>query len=213
MEEAEAQAWLVAAFDVPRETIDRLERFADLLRRENEAQNLVSRSTLDQIWSRHIADSAQLLAHASGPVASWLDLGTGAGFPGLIVALLHPGPVTLVEQRKKRIEFLRRAAELLELPSQTRIVQSRVETFDATTFDVISARAFAPLDRLLALGERFATRNTRWVLPKGKNAKSELEAAESSWQGEFGLVPSLTDADSSIIVAEGVRRRGKGKQA
>jgi 16S rRNA (guanine527-N7)-methyltransferase len=212
MDEAGARAWLVATFNVPRETVERLDRFVELLRRENEAQNLVSRSSLEQVWSRHIADSAQLLLHAPAQPDRWLDLGSGAGFPGLIVASLYPGSVTLVEQRTKRVDFLRKAASLLELPARTTIVQSRVETLEAPPFDVISARAFAPLEPLLALAERFATTKTRWVLPKGKNAKSELAAAESSWQGVFRLEPSLTDADSSIVVAEGVRRRAKGKR-
>ena len=132
---------------------------------------------------------------------------------GVMVAMLHPARVTLVEQGAKRVDFLRRAAECLGLSEQTAILQSRVETLEPTPFDVISARAFAPLDRLLALGQRFATPNTRWVLPKGRNAKSELEAAKSSWQGECRLEPSLTDADAGIIVAEGVKRRAKGKRS
>ncbi len=212
MDEAGARHWLEFTFDVSRETIERLDSFVDLLARENLAQNLVSRASLEHVWVRHIADSAQLLLQAPSPSASWLDLGSGAGFPGLIVALLHQGPVTLVEQRSKRAQFLREAADLLALrPDRVEIAQSRVETLKSPAFDVISARAFAPLDRLLALGERFATPNTRWVLPKGKNAKSELAAAQSSWQGDFRLAASLTDDDSAIIVADRVRRRAKGK--
>lgn len=206
MDEAEARASL----NVPRETLERLDAFAMLLRSENERQNLVSRTSLDQVWARHIVDSAQLLRFASGS-ASWVDLGTGAGFPGLIVALLHPGPVTLVEARKLRVDFLSRASELLGLGDRVTIVCSKVEALDARPFDIISARAFAPLDRLFALGQRFAASTTRWVLPKGKNAKSELEAAESLWQGVFRLEPSLTDPDARIIVAEQVRRRSRGK--
>jgi 16S rRNA (guanine527-N7)-methyltransferase len=129
----------------------------------------------------------------------------------LIAALLHPAAVTMVEERRKRVEFLSAARETLQLPERTRILGSRVEVVEPAKYDVISARAFAPLDRLLALGERFATPQTRWVLPKGRNAKTELAAAEASWQGEFRLEPSLTDADAWIIVAEGVRRRAKGK--
>ena len=211
MDEAEARAWLVSTFDVPRETLQRLDAFVALLRTENERQNLVSRSSLDAMWSRHIADSAQLLLHASAAAGSWIDLGTGAGFPGLMAALLHPAAVTMVEERRKRVEFLSAARETLQLPDRTRILGSRVEVVEPAKYDVISARAFAPLDRLLALGERFATPQTRWVLPKGRNAKTELAAAEASWQGEFRLEPSLTDADAWIIVAEGVRRRAKGK--
>ncbi len=212
MDEIGARQWLASSFDVSRETIERLDSFVDLLAQENASQNLVSRSSLEHVWVRHIADSAQLLLHVPSPQASWLDVGSGAGFPGLIVGLLHPGPVTLVEQRTKRAQFLRNAADLLGLgPDRVEIVQSRVEALKTPAFDVISARAFAPLDRLLALGERFATPKTRWVLPKGKNAKSELAAAQSSWQGDFRLAASLTDDDSAIIVADRVRRRAKGK--
>ena len=113
MDEAQARAWVEREFDVPRETMARLDAFAGLLRSENERQNLVSRASLGNLWLRHIADSAQLLPMAPSPRASWVDLGTGAGFPGLIVALLHQGPVTLVEERRLRVEFLHRAAETL----------------------------------------------------------------------------------------------------
>ena len=212
MGEAEARDWLARTFDVSRETQGRLDDFAVLLARENQVQNLVSRDSLARLWTRHIADSAQLVPLAPPEAKSWLDLGSGAGFPGLIVALLFPGSVTLVEQRPKRADFLRRAASTLRLPPATMIHEARLERLEAACFDVISARAFAPLDRLLAVAERFATPNTRWVLPKGRNAKSELEAARASWQGDFRLVPSLTDADSAIIVAEGVRRRSRGKK-
>jgi 16S rRNA (guanine527-N7)-methyltransferase len=208
MDEAAAKAWL----DVPRETLERLETFVRLLRAENERQNLVSRASLDQLWSRHIVDSAQLIRFASAPEATWLDLGTGAGFPGLIVALLHQGPVTMVESRKLRVDFLVRARDALGLADHAEIICSKVEAIQPRKFDVISARAFAPLGRLLEMGDRFAASTTRWVLPKGRNAKSELEAAESLWQGEFRLEPSLTDPDAHIIVAEQVRRRERGKQ-
>ncbi len=203
MDEAEARA----ALDVPRETIERLEAFIEGLRAENERQNLVSRVSLDQIWSRHILDSAQLIRFAPQQAASWLDLGSGAGFPGLIVAMLHRSKVVLVEARRLRAEFLRVAAALLGVEDRVEIVCARAETMPARPFDVISARAFAPLDALLAVGERFSTGETRWILPKGRNAKSELDAARSSWQGDFRLEPSLTDPDSRIIVASQVRRR------
>ena len=213
MDEAAARRWLVDHCDVSRETLGRLQDFINLLADENERQNLVSRATMDAVWTRHIVDSAQLLRLAPTGEATWLDLGTGAGFPGLIVALLHGGPVTMVEERKKRIDFLERAAAVLGVGNRCSIVASKVERMPPRPFDVISARAFAPLERLLTLGEPFTRSETRWVLPKGRNAKSELEAAESSWQGVFRIEPSITDAEAGIIVAEQVRRRGKGKRA
>jgi 16S rRNA (guanine527-N7)-methyltransferase len=206
MTEDEARAKL----DVPRETIARLEAFERLLREENDRQNLVSGGSLEHLWSRHIFDSAQLLRHAPPNAANWVDLGTGAGFPGLIVALLHPARITMVEERKLRADFLLRAAITLGVKNKVEIVCANSRSAAAGPFDVISARAFAPLDRLLELGSRFSTDDTTWVLPKGRNAKSELDAARSSWQGDFRLEPSLTDAEAGIIVARGVRRKRKG---
>ena len=203
--EAEARAWVEREFDVPRETMARLDEFGRLLRDENERQNLVSKGSLKQLWARHIADSAQLLRFAPSPEASWIDLGTGAGFPGLIVAVLHRGPVTLVEERRLRVDFLHRAAELLGVSPV--ILGTRAEKAPRRPFHVISARAFAPMPRLLELGTGFSTKNSLWVLPKGRNAAEELEALDPSWQGEFRLEPSLTDAQARIIVASGVFRK------
>ncbi|HYJ30442.1 MAG TPA: 16S rRNA (guanine(527)-N(7))-methyltransferase RsmG [Allosphingosinicella sp.] len=206
-DEAAARAWVETEFHVPRETMERLDAFLGLLIAENRHQNLVSRASIGHLWLRHVADSAQLLRLAPESATSWIDLGTGAGFPGLIVALLHGGRVALVEERKLRADFLRRAVEALGVSARTEVLGSRVEKVEGRPFDVISARAFAPLPKLLALGTRFSTDKTRWILPKGRNARSELEAAESSWQGEFRIEPSLTDPDAGIIVAQGVKRK------
>ncbi|HEX8400978.1 MAG TPA: 16S rRNA (guanine(527)-N(7))-methyltransferase RsmG [Allosphingosinicella sp.] len=209
MTEDEAKALLASRYFVPRETMIRLSNFVELLRTESERQNLIARATFDHIWSRHILDSAQLVEFAPS-ARTWLDLGTGAGFPGLIVAALGEAAVTMVDSRKLRVEFLIRAAETLKLPSHTRIICSRVETLKPKICDAISARAFAPLDRLLDIAAPFAAPQTRWVLPKGRNAQSELDKIRESWQGLFHVEPSLTDPESGIIVAEQVRQvRGK----
>ncbi len=188
----------------------KLDQFAEILTSANASQNLVAATSLDHLWARHFLDSAQLIQFAPDPEASWIDLGTGAGFPGIVVALLHHGPVTLVEERRLRVEFLRQVADALALTVE--IVASKVERVEPRHFDVISARAFAPLNRLLELGSRFSTTKTRWILPKGRNAQSELDTLESSWQGDFRLENSLTDADARIIVAQGVERAGKRKR-
>lgn len=210
MDESAARAWIAREFDVPRETMDKIDAFAALLRYENERQNLVSRGSLDQLWLRHIADSAQLLRFAADPQASWVDLGTGAGFPGLIVAVLHRGPVTLVEERRLRADFLRRAAEILRIDVE--VIQGRAERVPARPFDVISARACAPLGRLLEFGTGFSTAKSIWLLPKGRNAETELAGLDPKWQGDFRLEPSVTDEDARIIVATGVHRRGGGRR-
>lgn len=213
MTESEAKDWLVTQQNVSRETLGMLEAFAGFLKEENQRQNLVSRGTLRLVWSRHIVDSAQLLRFSPSPSASWLDLGSGAGFPGLIIALLHKGSVTLVEERRKRVEFLTQAARLLGIDGKVIIVPTRVEKAESRPFEVISARAFAPLDRLFELSHSFSTAKTRFILPKGRNARSELEAVHASWQGEFRLEPSLTDDAAEIIIAERVSRMPKGGAA
>ena len=210
MDEAAARAWVQASFDVPRETMERLDAFAALLAEENGRQNLVSRMSLAEIWSRHIADSAQLLRFPTDPRATWVDLGSGAGFPGLVAAALRSGPVTLVEERKLRVDFLQRAAALLGV--NVEIIAGKVERLKGRAFDVISARAFAPLDRLLALGTGLSTTKTLWLLPKGRNAETELAGLDPSWQGDFRLEASVTDPAAQIIVAERVRRAAKGRR-
>ena len=201
-----------AALDVPRGTMERLEGFVSLLREENARQNLVSASSLEQVWSRHVLDSAQLIRFAPANTETWLDLGSGPGLPGLVVALLHRSRVTLVESRRLRADFLHRAAEVLGISDKVEIVCARAETLQPRRFDAIGARAFAPLEKLLAIGSAFSTSGTCWILPKGRSAKSELEAARASWQGDFRLEPSVTDAESGIIVATGVSRKAEGKR-
>lgn len=207
MNDAEARAWLQDTLHVPRETLELLNRFQDLLASEATRQNLIAASTFETLWGRHIVDSAQLLLHARAN-GRWIDLGTGAGFPGVVVAVLGGATeVVLVEARRKRIEFLTTAVTLLGLDRVARVFAGRAEQCDFPPFDTISARAFAPLERLFAIGSRFAGPATRWVLPKGRSAHAELEAARQTWQGEFRIEPSITDPHAAIIVAEQVRPR------
>lgn len=203
MTEEEARAWLKAR-NVSRETFDRIEAFLAFLTDEAARQNLIAASTLDSLWARHVVDSAQLLDHA-GEWQSWLDLGAGAGFPGLIVAIIGEGrQVTLIESRTKRIAFLEEAARLAGVADRVVVVGSRVETAPRRRYDVISARAFAPLPKLLDLAQPFTDKSTRFVLPKGRSGAEELAAARASWQGSFRLVPSITHSEAAIIVADGV---------
>lgn len=206
MTEDEARDWLQESLGVPRETLGTLAQFVEFLRSESGLQNLVSRTTLANVWTRHIVDSAQLLTHAPGR-GSWVDLGSGAGFPGLIVGTLRTEPVTLIELRRKRIDFLDRAVKLLGIESRVEVVGTRAETMPAKEHAVISARAFAPLDKLFAIGARFAGPNTIWVLPKGQSAQAELDAVCRTWQGVFRIEPSVTEPASSILIAEQVRPR------
>jgi 16S rRNA (guanine527-N7)-methyltransferase len=189
----------------------RLERFCALLLAENQRQNLISKPSEAQVWQRHIADSVQLLDHVPretlvGPDAgSWLDLGTGAGFPGLVIAALYPDlPVVLVESRARRVEFLRHCATTLGL-GQCQVVGDRLERVEPFAARVISARAFAPLDKLLRLSAPFSTSATTFLLPKGRSAAHELATLKPAIRRMFHVKHSLTDCEAGIIVSATAR--------
>lgn len=204
MTEDEARAWLEAHFSVSRETWRQLEVLIETVIAGSRNQNLIAASTIPAIWQRHIVDSAQLLLHVSG--SSWIDFGAGAGFPGLVIAALADIPVTLVESRRKRIDFLADVVERMDIGARVEIIGRRVEVIEPhESFAVISARAFAPLPRLFELTTKFSTEDTRWVLPKGRSAHDELEQARLTWQGDFRIEPSVTDPEAGIIVAGRVR--------
>ncbi len=200
MTEDEARDWIRTRTDVSRET--RLAAFVDLLRDEATRQNLVSPSTLEQIWSRHIVDSAQLLQHVD-PGGLWLDIGSGAGLPGIVLAILRDDPVELVEPRKLRTAFLQHCVDTLGLTNVS-IHTAKVERTKGRAA-VVTARAVGTLDTLFRIARHRSDRSTIWVLPKGRNAQSEVEDAQLWWQGSFHVEPSVTAPDSLIIVAKEVR--------
>lgn len=196
-----------AQFDVPRETMAMFDRYAELLVEWQGRMNLVGPSTLPSLWERHFADSAQLLRIA-GPGKSWLDIGAGAGFPGLVIALLDPtAKLTLVESITKKCNFLNAVVEATGMSDRVTIENRRVETMPRQKFDIITARALAALDRLFDWGLPHAGSGTRWLLPKGARVVDELAAAEQLFFFEHHLIPSQTDEQARIIVATGVRRR------
>lgn len=208
MTEDDARGWIEG--HVSRETYAGLEKLVGMIIDEMPRQNLISASSADHIWTRHIVDSAQLVPMMPDGAKQWIDLGSGAGFPGLVVALMCPGlHMTLVESRRKRIDFLGFMAESLGIAERVTVAGQRLEMLDSSPQDVISARAFAPLDRLLPLAHRFSHSDTVWLLPKGRSAASELEAVTGSWQGDFRVVPSMTDPDAAIIAAANVQPKGK----
>ena len=202
--EAEARAYVAGLTDA--EGLARIEAFAALVLEENQRQNLIAKPTEPHIWQRHIADSAQLIENVSretfGPNAggAWLDLGSGPGFPGLVIAALHPNmPVVLVESRSRRAEFLARCIAALDLP-KCRVEAQRLERVAPFSARAISARAFAPLPKLLTLSAPFSTSATRYVLPKGRSAAQELEALKPAIRAMFHVKHSLTDPEAGIIV-------------
>ena len=194
--------------DVPRETSDMLRRFATLLVDENQRQNLVAKSTLEDLWRRHIDDAAQLVAHDARS-ATWLDIGSGAGLPGIVIAILTSNPMVLVEPRRLRADFLQRVVDDLKLDAT--VIHSKVETIRRPPVDIITARAVASVDRLFEMALHLSHNGTRWVLPKGKSAHLELEEAKKTWQGDFRLEPSRTDPDAQILIASRVRRKSRAR--
>jgi 16S rRNA (guanine527-N7)-methyltransferase len=189
---------------VSRETFERLQLYAHRLRTENQHQNLISAGTLDALWERHVLDSAQLVRFEPHRCASWVDIGSGAGLPGIVIACLVEGPVTLVEPRRLRAGFLQRTVTELGLSAHVEPVKAERLT---GTYDVITGRAVAALPRFLSMCDHLSTRKTVWVLPKGRGAQSELAEAERTWQGVFHVERSATDADAKILVATGVRAK------
>lgn len=194
----------VAGRPVSRETLEKLEAYAAMLREECTRQNLVSASTLDRLWDRHILDSAQLVRYEPCVGASWVDIGSGAGLPGIVIACLVAGPVTLIEPRRLRAEFLHNVCESLRLNAT--LMPAKAERAEGA-YDAITARAVARLSQLLKISAHLSTRNTVWALPKGRSAAAELAEAQQSWQGVFHVEHSVTDADSYIVVATGVRAK------
>lgn len=205
MTEDEARSWVRERFGVPRETL--LERFEAILRDEATRQNLISAASFEQLWARHFVDSAQLIESANDAGnGAWLDVGTGAGMPGLIVAILTDRPTVLVEPRAKRADFLYRAAALLEIGRRVEVQPKRIEIYRPIhPAAIVSARAVSELSQLIASTHHCTDSSTIWVLPKGRAAQSEVEAARAKWQGSFHVEPSITQAESGIVIARGVR--------
>jgi 16S rRNA (guanine527-N7)-methyltransferase len=209
--EDEARDWIGATFAPSADQWAQLERFATMLVAESAEQNLIAASTIPILWVRHMADSAQLLALDRDRDGLWLDLGSGAGLPGLVVAILCERPVVLVESRKLRCDFLRAVVADLSL-AHVEVIEAPLERVETRPAATISARAFAPLDKLIDLSARFSTESTRWLLPKGRNAVKELALLPQPWQNLFHVEQSLTDADSQILVGTGQitdKKRGK----
>lgn len=205
MNESDARAWIEQRFGVSRGTV--LEKLVHLIEMENERQNLVSPSTLSAIWDRHIVDSAQLVPLAARAVGGgpWIDVGAGAGFPGLVAAALIDRPVILVEPRRLRADFLSRAAAEMGL-TNIEVVQARIERV-AIPAAIISARAVARLGSLFTAAQRCVGKHTLWLLPKGRSVQEEVAEARQAWHGVFHVEPSLTSRDSAIVIATGVAPR------
>lgn len=205
-------------FAVSRETIEKLSTYEALLRQWQKTINLVAPSTLDHIWSRHFADSAQLFALAPPDAKRWLDLGSGAGFPGLVLAIMLAGrdgaKVTLVESDTRKAAFLGEVAR--RTGASVDIRPERIEKFATQTklqpVDVITARALAPLPRLLELAAPAFSPQTLGLFLKGREAEAEVDAAREEWAFESTLQPSLTDAGGRIVLIRALQATEEGQR-
>jgi len=195
MTEEEARDWVRGRVDAA--AFERLERFVELVIAENERQNLISPATIATIWERHVVDSLQLLDIVSAGAGRWLDIGTGGGFPGMVLAIAGAQPMLMVEPRRKRATFLGDCVTELGL-ANAEVEACKVEQVDWMA-DVITARAVASVEKLLLAAAHCATTSTRWLLPRGTVDVASLPALCARHHLVFHVKQSLTHPDSSII--------------
>ncbi len=190
------------------ETLDRLDIYVDMLLKWSRAINLLGPTDADEIWHRHLLDSAQLVRAVPDTAESWLDLGSGAGLPGLVCAActidhrpeLH---FELVDSDQRKAAFLREAARQMKL--SVTVHAKRCEELAPRPFDIVTARALAPLPRLLRLALPFADQNTTFLLHKGRGVDAELTAARQDWHMDCDLLPSLSDPAGTILKISGLQ--------
>lgn len=187
---------------VSRETLDRLKLYARLLLEWQDRLNLIGPSTIPDLWRRHMWDSAQVLDHVSGRV--WLDLGSGAGFPGLVIAVMGAGQVHLVEKSPKKCQFLRTVVRETQAPAL--VHEGRAEDLKLPAIDVVVSRACAPLPRLLAMAYPFFGQGTRALFHKGLNLDEELTQATKCWKMGHCVIPSATDPRGRLLRVESLSR-------
>lgn len=183
-----------------------LEIFRVRLGEANQVMNLVGPDSLPDFWNRHAWDSAQLMSLAP-EARTWADLGAGAGFPGLVLAILAKGRpgghVWLIDSLGKRCRFLQEMVDLMGLPAT--VINGRAEA-QTVTCDIVTARAVAPMDRLLGYAQPYFQRGAQGLFLKGEKAESELIAARKSWHFEAELAPSQSDPRGRIVTVRSVRR-------
>jgi len=190
--------------NVSRETIEKLDHFVAEVLRWNPAINLVSKSSIADIWQRHALDSAQLfpLAESQG---LWADFGAGGGFPGIVLAILGAPQMILVESDQRKATFLRQMARQLSLP--VTVIAKRIDTVEPLAAQTVSARALASLTDLLGHATPHLAPNGRAIFPKGRGYEEELQLAQADWVFDANRIPSRTDPEAAILMIENIRRR------
>ena len=194
---------LLHNLDVSRETIVSLEQFVSLLLKWNKAINLIGKSTEKEIWTRHILDSLQILPIVKNKTI--LDIGTGAGFPGMVLAIAGAAEVHLVEKNNKKCAFLYQLKSLISTNSY--IYNEKIEDVKTFTPDIITCRAFAPIVKILQLIERFITKDSILVLLKGENYDAEIKEAEDmGWIFEYNISESITESKAVVLSLSNIKR-------
>lgn len=198
-----------SGLDVSRETLERLEAYGALLRKWNPAINLVSPHSLERLWERHFHDSAQIFKLAEAGAAHWADLGSGGGFPGLVIAILAKESrpdlrVTLVESDQRKAAFLATVLRALDLPAS--VVAQRIEKAAPLAANVLSARALAPLAQLFSFAERHLAVDGWMLFPKGARWRDEVAAAEKTWSFDMEAVQSQTESGAVVLKIKGLKR-------
>ena len=206
MTEEDAKAWVTDRFGA--QATERVAAFVAMVVEEAAHQNLIAPSTIPTIWERHVVDSLQLVALAGEDSATkrWVDIGTGGGFPGMVVALVREGAVDLVEPRRRRSDFLQLCVARLGLGGQAHVYAAKIEAVTAPA-RIISARAVASLENLLRGASHCATTETRWLLPRGRLDMDEITALQKPWHFVFHVEQSVTNPESSIVVLDRVSAR------
>ncbi|MDQ1228903.1 16S rRNA (guanine(527)-N(7))-methyltransferase RsmG [Sphingomonas sp. SORGH_AS_0879] len=204
MTEDQARDWVAQRFG--EEAAERIDHFLSLVIVENDQQNLIAPSTIPTIWARHALDSVQLIPLADRADGQWVDIGTGGGFPGMVVALAWPGRMALVEPRKRRADFLRDCADKLGIADRVAVHASKIEAVDVKA-DIISARAVATVENLLRAAAHCGKQETRWLLPRGRLDEREMKTLKRQWRFVFHVEHSITSADSSIVILDRVGAR------
>lgn len=195
--------------NVSRETSECLKILADLLQKWNPKINLVSKSTLENLWTRHILDSAQVYDLAPHPVQHWVDIGSGGGFPGLVIALMaaeqnSPASVTLIESDQRKCAFLRTV--LRETGTSASVITKRIEQAESQHASVLSARALADLSTLFSFASQHLAPDGIALFPKGMTWQKEVEQAQESWSFDLDVITSVTEPNSVTLKVKDIRR-------
>jgi len=191
--------------NVSRETKEKLLQYVSLLEKWNNSINLIAPSTVPDIWNRHIEDSLQIIPLLPKEKSNIIDIGSGAGLPGVVISLCSEHNVTMVDSDQKKALFLTETRR--RLGASYDVFRDRIENIDGQTYDIVTSRACANLTKLLELSENFLEEKSYCLFHKGKNYSKEIEDAEKKWSFALEVIPSITDNEAAILKLTNIQRR------